>query len=342
MATTADSSGPSAGGVVNSWERDSFIGVDIGGTKVAAGVVNDKGEIRRRSKSPMSTHETAAEGVRSVVATIDLVLENDPELKRSLRGIGICSPGPLDPRTGVIINPPNLPCWRNFPLAQEIGRIYGVPVKVDNDANAAALAEGIWGAGRGYQNVFFAIIGTGVGTGLLFDRAIYYGRTGAAAEGGHMSLDYKGPRCGCGKLGCAEALLAGPAIARRAQAKLASGQKSAMLELAGGNIDQVTSEMVGQAYSAGDAVAREVLMETVELLAVWLGNIVDLLEPDVMILGGGASAMLQPLFGEVRDRLPRWCVNTRCQEIPIVGANYGNDAGIAGGAALVAQLVQQS
>jgi glucokinase len=327
---------------VNSWEGDSFIGVDIGGTKVAAAVVTDKGEIRRRSKSLMSTHGTAAEGVSSVVRTIDAVLENDADLKRSLRGIGICSPGPLDPRTGVIINPPNLPCWRNFPLAQEISRMYGVPVKVDNDANAAALAEGIWGAGRGYQNVFFAILGTGVGTGILLDRAIYYGRTGAAAEGGHMSIDYKGPRCGCGKLGCAEALLAGPAIARRAHAKLVAGQKSSLLELAGGNAENVTSEMVGQAYSAGDAVAREVLMETVELLAVWLGNIVDLLEPDVMILGGGASAMLKPLFGEVRDRLPRWCINTRCREIPMVSATYGNDAGIAGGAALVAQLVRQS
>ena len=121
--------------------------------------------------------------------------------------------GPLDPRTGVVINPPNLPGWRNFPLADLISKAYRLPVRVDNDGNAAALAEALWGAGRGYRNVFCATIGTGIGTGIVFDGCIYHGRTGAAAEGGHTTIDYRGPRCGCGKLGCIEALASGPAIA---------------------------------------------------------------------------------------------------------------------------------
>jgi len=104
-----------------------------------------------------------------VLDAIGFVLDGDPSLKKAIRGIGICSPGPLDPHTGVVINPPNLPCWRNFPLAREVSRIYGVPVRVDNDANAAALAESLWGAGCGYRNVFFTIVGTGVGTGILID-----------------------------------------------------------------------------------------------------------------------------------------------------------------------------
>jgi len=319
-----------------------YIGVDIGGTKVAAGIVSDKGEIRRQTRCPMPTNGTAAEGLKAVLDTIHNVFEGESSLKQNIRGIGICSPGPLDPHAGVVINPPNLPCWRNFPLAEEVARVFGVPVKLDNDANAAGLAESLWGAGRGYRNIFFTIVGTGVGTGILFDGKIHHGRTGAAGEGGQSSIDYKGPRCGCGKYGCAEALIAGPAIARRARAKI-EAQPSAgapILELAGGNPNLVTSEIVGKAYANDDPLAREVLLETVELLSIWLGNMIDLLEPDVIIMGGGVSAMLRPFFSEVRERLPRWCVNSRCLEVAIVPAHYGNEAGIAGGAALTFQVAR--
>ena len=126
------------------------VGVDIGGTKVASGVVSASGEILRQTKSPMLVNGDAAAGLAAVVSAISYMLEGLPS-GSALRGIGICSPGPLDPKTGVILNPPNLPCWRDFPLADEVTKLFGVPVKVDNDANAAALAETVWGAGRGYQ-----------------------------------------------------------------------------------------------------------------------------------------------------------------------------------------------
>lgn len=276
----------------------------------------------------------AAAGLAAVITAIDWVRKAASQ-SEPISGIGICAPGPLDPRTGIVINPPNLPGWRNFPLAAEISKVYDVPVRVDNDGNAAALAEALWGAGRGFRNVFCATIGTGIGTGIIFDGRIYHGRTGAAAEGGHNTIDYRGPRCGCGKLGCIEALAAGPYIARRAFKKIARDcRASAILELAGGHPDRITSEMVGQAYAAGDPLAKEVLQETAVFLTIWLGNIVDLLEPDVMIIGGGAGAMMRPFFGEIVDLLPTWCVNTHCQDIPLVAAHYGGDAGIAGGAAL--------
>jgi glucokinase len=284
-----------------------------------------------------------AAGLAAVVAAIDHLYAGDPEKQNLIRGIGICAPGPLDPKTGVIVNPPNVPCWRNFPLAAEVGKVYGVPVRIDNDANAAALAEVQWGAGRGYGNVFYATIGTGIGTGIIFGGRIYHGRTGAAGEGGHMSIDYRGPRCGCGKPGCIEALAAGPAIAKRAQAMLAaSGRHSLVLDLASGKIPDVTSEMVGRAYLDGDALAKELLLETVDLLSVWLSNVVDMLDPDVLIIGGGVAAMLCPLFDEIRNRLPRYCINSRCQEIPLLRARYGADAGIAGGAALCSEELAQT
>jgi len=318
--------------------RDGLvIGVDIGGTKVAAGLVDPSGEILCHTRNPMVCNDGPAKGLAAVTKTIETVSEKAVAAtgpQNLIRGIGMCSPGPLDPRAGVVINPPNLPCWRDFPLTGEVARIYRVRVKLDNDANAAGLAEALWGAARGYKNVFYATLGTGIGTGILIDGQIYHGRTGAAAEGGHMSIDYNAPRCGCGKPGCIEVLASGPAIARRARAKLESGRSSSLLELAGGTIERVTSEMVGKAHAAGDPVATEVLKETIELLSIWFGNIVDLLEPDVMVVGGGVSTMLKPFFPEIQDRLPACCVNQRCREIPLVSARYGEDAGIAGGAAL--------
>jgi glucokinase len=317
-----------------------FIGVDVGGTKVASGLVDSAGEITYQIRIPMVTTDGPS-GLAAVTSAIDSVraaIERKPELKHSIAGIGICAPGPLDPQTGVVINPPNLPGWRNFPLAELVSKAYRLPVRVDNDGNAAALAEALWGAGRGYRNVFCATIGTGIGTGIVFDGHIYHGRTGAAAEGGHNTIDYLGPRCGCGKRGCIEALASGPAIARSASARIAAGRGSSILELAEGHVDRITSEMVGRAYCAGDSLAKEVLEETAIFLTVWLGNIVDLLEPEVMVIGGGAASMLQPFFGEIRDRLSSWSVNSRCQEIPLVSAHYGADAGIAGGAALCREL----
>jgi glucokinase len=318
----------------------AVIGVDIGGTKIAVGLVDPSGKIVAQGRNPMistSGPEAALQAVTAAIASLAGKMLSG--LEGGVRGIGICAPGPLDPHTGVVINPPNLPCWRNFPLASRLADLYRVPVKVDNDANAAALAETRWGAARGYRYVFYATVGTGIGTGIVFDGRIYHGHTGAAGEGGHMSIDYRGPRCACGKLGCIEALAAGPAIALRARATLTASpsRRSTILDLAGGSIDATTSEIVGKAYAAGDSLAGEILQETVELLTAWLGNIVDLLDPDGLVMGGGVAAMLSPFFAEIKKRLPSWCVNPRSAEIPLLMAHYGADAGIAGGAALCSE-----
>jgi glucokinase len=312
-----------------------ILGVDIGGTKVAVGLVDRDGKILTQSRTPMVANGTAEAGLQAVAAAIDsMAAAAGP--RGGLHSIGICAPGPLDPKTGVVLNPPNLPCWRNFPLAEKIIEMYHVPVKVDNDANAAALAETRWGAARGFHYVFYATIGTGIGTGIVFDGRIYHGNTGAAGEGGHVSIDYRGPRCKCGKLGCIEILAAGPAIGLRARNKFKDdpSRRSAILDLANGEVAAITSETVGRAYAAGDALAAEILQETVDLLIPWLGNIVDLLDPDVLVMGGGVAAMLEPFFGDIKKRLPGWCVNPRASEIPLLMAHYGADAGIAGGAAL--------
>jgi len=309
------------------------LGVDIGGTKVAVGLVDHDGKILKQGRKPMFTTGTAEAAFESVTSAIDSLLSQS---SGRVPSIGICAPGPLDPESGVVLNPPNLPCWRNFPLAQKMAAKYRVPVKVDNDANAAALAETRWGAARGFRYVFYATIGTGIGTGIVLNNEIYHGKTGSAGEGGHVSIDYQGPVCACGKRGCIETLAAGPAIGARARAKVKADPQraSAILTLAKGDAASVSSEMVGQAYAAGDPLAREVLLETVEVLTAWLGDIVDLLDPDVLVMGGGVAAMLKPFFDEIKQRLPAWCLNPQASEIPLLMAYYGADAGIAGGAAL--------
>jgi glucokinase len=313
--------------------RETFlVGVDIGGTKVAAGLVNAQGGIVKHTRTPMITNSDAATGFGCVTRAIHDLLQDVPV--QTIAAVGVCSPGPLDPRKGVVINPPNVPCWRNFPLAAELQKTFNVPVKVDNDANAAGLAEVLWGAGKGFGNVFYATIGTGIGTGIILDGKIFHGRTGAAAEGGHMGIQFDGPRCPCGKRGCIEFLASGRAIARRAQQKLCSNPKSALLEMADGNIEAVSGEMVGKASAAKDPVAMEVVNETVDLLAYWLGNIIDLLEPDLIIMGGGVSTMLAPHLEELRAKWKGAVLNPWPEQIPVVLARYGEEAGIAGAAAL--------
>jgi len=317
--------------------RPLVLGVDIGGTKVAAGLVDPRtGEIRSQVKMPMAACGAAKDGLAAVQVAIDRLLQDAAIGIRDVQGIGLCAPGPLDPRRGVVINPPNLPCWRNFPLAKEVSKAYGRSAKLDNDANAAALAETIWGSGRGYRNIFFVTIGTGIGTGIVLDGKILHGRTGAAGEGGHVSIDYRGPQCACGKRGCIEALAAGPAIARAAREAARQGPMEAkmLLELAGGDTNAISSEVVGQAYAKGDAIAQQVLTQTMEYLSCWLGNIIDLLEPEVIVVGGGVSLMLKRFFKGLSKTLPRYCENQRAGETPIVASHFGDAAGIAGAAAL--------
>ncbi|MGP8243410.1 MAG: ROK family protein [Bryobacteraceae bacterium] len=313
------------------------IGVDVGGTKVAAGLVDAAGVIVAKTRVSMISSADAATGFSAVRAAVETILAAEPGARGNLAGIGICSPGPLDPASGVVLNPPNVPCWRNFPLADEIWRAFGIPARVDNDGNAAALAEVLWGAARGYRYVFYATLGTGIGAGIVLDGRIYHGRTGSAAEGGHITIDYNGPRCGCGKRGCIEALCSGTAIARRAREKLAGAGPAGrrLLELAGGAAAAVKTEHVGQAWREGDPLAGDVLRETARLLTVWLGNMVDLLDPDVLVVGGGVAELMSGLFPEILAELPQWTINPRAREIPLVMARYGADAGIAGAAALL-------
>jgi glucokinase len=310
-----------------------ILAVDIGGTKVAAGLVDDAGKFLRTHRVPMHARGTAAEAMECVYQAIAPLLTEE----NGVTAIGISSPGPLDPEGGMVLDAPNLPCWKNFPLLAEVRKRYQLPSKLDNDANAAGLAEALWGAGKGFRYVLYITIGTGIGTAIVLDRNIYYGRTGAAAEGGHMTIDYRGEvMCGCGKPGCIESLAAGPALARRAQKLVDADPKAAasLLRFADGNAAAITGEIVIRAAQAGDAIACRLINDTVIYLGVWIGNMIDLMEPDVIVVGGGMGSALKPWLDDIKKASLRWTINRRANEIPLLAAQYGADAGLAGSAAL--------
>ncbi len=286
------------------------LGIDIGGTKIAAGVVDSEARVLETAVVPTRACEGYAMSYAQLQAAIEATMRDD------VTAIGICAPGPLNPKTGVVINPPNLPGWVNIPLAEQISRAYQLPCRVENDANAAGLAEARFGAARGYSTVFYVTVSTGVGSGIILDGKIHHGKSGQAGEGGHVTIDYRSNSiCGCGVPGCIEALASGTAIARRAG---------------------MPAEEVGRAAAQGDAQAIEILDETALMLSAWLGSVVNLLDPDIIVIGGGVAQIGEPLFSRLRRLVPTRSINQFAAETPIVPAALGANAGVLGAASTVA------
>jgi glucokinase len=314
--------------------RNLVLGVDIGGTKVAVGLVNWRGQIRHAARAPMAARGTAEEGFRAVLRAMDDVM---PQARAAgVRAIGVCAPGWVDSEKGVLLSATNLPCWRNFPLARRIEKHYDLPTRLTHDASAAALAEAKWGAGAGHESIFYVSLGTGIGTAIVRDGKIYHGGAGGACEGGHMTVNFSGPLCGCGKRGCIEMYASGTAISRRGRSLLGStrNEHSRILKMAGGKISDVTAETVNKAARSGDKLARQVLEEASDHLAIWLGNIIDLLEPEVIIVGGGIGRVMFSFRARMRRTLETWAINPEAHRIPILSARYGAQSALAGAAAL--------
>ncbi|MGD0428546.1 MAG: ROK family protein [Candidatus Acidiferrales bacterium] len=309
------------------------LAVDIGGTKVAAGLVNSHGRILHTARSAMVARATAVEGFRAVQHAMDAVM---PQARAArVRAIGVCAPGWVDSERGVLLSATNLPCWRNFPLARKIQKLYGLSTRLTNDASSAALAEAKWGAGAKYESIFYVSLGTGIGTAIVREGEIYHGRPGGSCEGGHTSINFDGPLCSCGKRGCIEAYASGTAISTHARRLLRQqlNNRSLILKMAGGNISNVTTEAVNQAARSGDSLATQILEEAADHLTIWLGNMIDLLEPEAIILGGGIGRMMTSFRARMRRTLHTWAINPGAQRIPILNARFGSQSALAGAAA---------
>ncbi len=314
-----------------------IVGIDVGGTKVAGGLVNQKGKLLKSLIVPTRADKGFKTSYRQIIHLIERLIHLAGG-KHHIGGIGVCAPGPLNPHTGVIINPPNLPGWRNIPLASMIQKKFDLPAKVENDANAAGLGEVLFGAAVGYRDVFYVTVSTGIGTGIIIGKKIYHGKNGVAGEGGHVSIDYRSSyRCGCGTLGCIEALAAGPGMARRARVYLEQehSEPSLLREMTGGHLELISPQMLEQAMREGDRVARAIIEETGFYLGVWLGGMLTLFDPEAVVIGGGVARIGKPLFQKIRETIPQYSINRAfAAKLPLLPAKLQKNVGVYGAASI--------
>jgi glucokinase len=316
-----------------------ILGLDIGGTKIAAGLVTLKGELVERQELPTEQVKGFAHSSGQMHRLIQPLLQRASREGAEVAGIGTCAPGPLDIERGILLNPPNLTGWDNLPLREMTEERYGLPVHMDNDANAAGLAEALWGAGVGYEQIFYVTVSTGIGTGIILKKKILHGKSGMAGEGGHVTIHFQDPayRCNCGNTGCIEAYASGPSVSRRARERLRAMQDRPALLAAetGGDWDGLAMEQLARAAGRGDTFSQGIIRETGFYLGIWLGSVVSLLDPDVIVIGGGVAQIGEPLFRPIREELPRRTINRLAAQTPVVRAHLEKDVGVFGGAALV-------
>lgn len=307
--------------------REAAIGIDVGGTKTAALVVDREGAVLARDVRPTP----ADDGQASLATMVDAARA---VATPGVVGVGIAAAGMVD-RDGVMRYAPNL-AWRDTPLAPHVGGALGLPAIADNDVNAAAWGEFLHGAGRGSRQMLMVSVGTGIGGGLVLDGKLYRGANGFAAEIGHVVVDPNGPECGCGNRGCWEQVASGTAITRQGRAAAARHPHSVLRDLAGADPASVTGAMVTEAARDGDTVSRGIFVEVGHRLGVGIAGLVNVLDPDVVIVGGGASEAGDLLLAPARDAFRRSVeAPDHRPEVPIVPAALGNDAGAIGAAALV-------
>jgi glucokinase len=311
-----------------------IVGIDLGGTRIRACLADRDGGIRRQDQRLTLAHEGLEPVLERIKATVGEVLGD--ARREDVLAMGIASPGPLDPRTGVVMAPPNLPGWDHVPLADLMRHEFGLPVHINNDANLAGLAEYRFGAGRGSTDLVYLTVSTGVGGGIICDGQLLMGAHGLAGEPGHTTVEPSGPRCNCGQVGCLEVMSSGPAIARQAAQWMREGQESLLSqELQSGK--GLTAEMVGQAALQGDELAVRAVARAAHYLGLGVLNLIHIFDPDKVVVGGGVSKLGALLFDPVRAWVRDHAMAPVQRETPVVPAALGDQVGLLGAVAWAAE-----
>ncbi|MCU0627073.1 MAG: ROK family protein [Gemmatimonadaceae bacterium] len=320
-----------------------IVGVDLGGTNIAIGALQADGsrEVAFHSEPTLAVEgpEAVTERiVKAVERTITRVQQETGATRAQFVGVGIGAPGPLDRARGVVITAPNLG-WTDWPLREKVHAATGLHATLDNDANCATLGEWWLGAARGTRNAIGITIGTGIGGGIVIDGQLYHGASDVAGEIGHVTIDSTGRRCKCGNYGCLEAYASGPAIAERAREAMWGEEPGVLWRLVEGDVSRITAQMVYAASKQGDPIAIDVVRETARYLGAGIGALLNVLNPEVVVLAGGVvnagESLFQPLRAEVKRRAFRPAVEA-CRIMP--GA-LGGSAGVVGA---VAAFLQQT
>jgi glucokinase len=318
-----------------------FIGVDLGATKVLALVARETGEVLGVSRRPTDAHEGPEAVVRRIVQCARSALDEAGVPLEAVAGVGAMAAGPLDLARGIVTTPPNLPGWRDVPLRDMLRDAFGLPVLLENDANAQGYGEYRFGAGKGARNLLFVTVSTGIGGGIVMDGRIYHGASGAAGEVGHVPLESAGPPCGAGHPGDLEAMASGLAIAREARDALRQGRCPVLRRLASEGRD-VTAEAVAEAASLGDAGAIGILERAGRYLGMGLAGLVNVLNPDTVVLGGGLTNIGNMYLAPAREELERRAFPQALADVRVAIGSLGEQAGALGAVALMAEQSSES
>lgn len=314
-----------------------IVGVDLGGTNIVVGTLPEDG-------SAVYGHQVqptpVAEGPDAVVGRIvELIGKSVTATKRELgtedlnvAGVGIGSPGPLNTQTGIVVMTPNLG-WRDMPLRDRIADATGLAATLENDANCATLGEWWHGAAQGAQHVVGLTVGTGVGGGVVLDGKILHGASDVAGEIGHMTIDMTGRRCKCGNYGCLEAYASGPNIAARAVEELLAGAATKLPDYVGGDLDRITAQVVYEAARDGDELALDVVRDTARVLGVGIATLVNILNPEIVVVAGGVTLAGDHLFAPLRAEVKRRAFRPAVDACRIVPGALPGTAGVYGAVA---------
>lgn len=310
------------------------VGIDIGGTNVAIGCVAEDGSALHGLRSEPTVSEAGADDViarilasaRASIAELEAAVPG-----AEVVGVGVGAPGPLDTRRGIVLLTPNLG-WKDMPLRDRMSRGLGLPAALDNDANCAVLGEAWRGAARGARHALGVTIGTGIGGGLVVNGELFHGASDSAGEIGHMTIDTEGRRCKCGNYGCLEAYASGPAIALRAVEDVEAGAASRLAEFVGGDLSRVTAQTVYEAAQHGDALALEVVSDTAKFLGAGIANLVNVFNPEVVVICGGVTMAGDGLFVPLRREVARRAFRPAVEACRIVPGELLGTAGVYGAA----------
>jgi len=313
--------------------KKNRIGVDIGGTNIKIALVDTKGSIIYSNTTPTRAemgYEYTIGNIKQAI--IDLAKETKIDIS-TIEAIGFGFPGQIDYKNGIVRMLPNIPGWVDVPVAKIMEEEFKVPTRLDNDVRCAALGELNFGAGKGCENLVCITVGTGIGSGIILNGKLIRGASNAAGEIGHIKLAvHDGPLCGCGDFGCFEAYASGPAIVAMAREYIAGGKSSKYKEMA---TEELSPYIVAQAALQGDVVAKRIYTKMGETIGIGLSSVVNLLNPEKIIIGGGVAEAGDILLEPIRKTIAKRAMPIQAAAVEVVPAQLGNSAGVIGASLLI-------
>ena len=311
-----------------------FIGVDLGGTNMRVGAVDSEGMMVHRLMLPTRVNLGLQKVVERIIQAIQEVINHTISPGNQIKGIGIGSPGTINIQSGIIISSPNFPEWKQVPLKQMIEETLSITTFMDNDANAFAFGEKWVGAGKEVQSLVCLTLGTGVGGGIILNGQIWHGADGMAAEIGHMTVLPQGLQCNCGNYGCLESYASASSIVRRMCKAIQLGKRTMVLDYAQGNLENITADLVYQAALKGDELALHIMNETATFLGIGIANLINLLNPEMIVVGGGLTNAWDILYPVTLKEVRKRALSEVAKGVKIVRASLGDNSGIIGAAGI--------